>query len=627
MNDGCSVVSPAAMRLIADALGLADVSPPAAVQGRLGGAKGVWFVDPATPLESDALWIEVTESQLKYPFHDADADGEPDWARLTLFVLAHSKPPAPAHLNRQFIPLLSRAGVPFPAFAVALEAHLDAELAELTAAVHDPPALRHLLHRLAGPNREGRPHPSGAPVCHELWLAMLLEAGFTPGDCAFLATRLDARFAQECADVLARAHVRVPKSTQLFCIADPTGTLAEGEVAVQFSGGVIDPVTRYSCDALVGDVLVARNPATQGSDVQKVRAVRPADERLRRLKDVVVFSTLGDTPLASLLSGGDYDGDKPWVCWDPSFVEPFRNSSPPPPPTDPTLYVAPAAGPRTLAALPANDLSKFFATGFAAALADTQLGLCSYALEAYTYLHAPDATSSLMSWLASALVDAPKAGLMATPRTTQLLRDVCSRVRKPAYATPGAPKPSGPPEAWHVLDRLLLHTGALALDARRVSFAPAAAPPPDPDLLAPFLDAGGEPGVRGVVDRLHEQLQELMGVWNAAMRETRAPFEERVGRVWERYAAIKPDVGRAGIEGRALARRWASAAGSAEWGVMRASALVAVQRDGAAKAPWWLATGDLCRIKAAAGAGGVRCMRSEMYAGLKPVRIRVVEAE
>lgn len=31
---------------------------------------------------------------------------------------------------------------------------------------------------------------------------------------------------------------------------------------------------------------------------------------LRELQDVIVFSVKGDRSLASLLSGGDYDGDK-----------------------------------------------------------------------------------------------------------------------------------------------------------------------------------------------------------------------------------------------------------------------------------------------------------------------------
>lgn len=44
-----------------------------------------------------------------------------------------------------------------------------------------------------------------------------------------------------------------------------------------------------------------------------MRAVDIAEhhsQALRELQDVIVFSVQGDRSLASLLSGGDYDGDK-----------------------------------------------------------------------------------------------------------------------------------------------------------------------------------------------------------------------------------------------------------------------------------------------------------------------------
>src|SRR5436853_300158 len=44
------------------------------------------------------------------------------------------------------------------------------------------------------------------------------------------------------------------------------------------------------------------------------------------LKDVIVFPMVGDIPLAETLSGGDYDGDRPWICWDPEIVDAFENT-------------------------------------------------------------------------------------------------------------------------------------------------------------------------------------------------------------------------------------------------------------------------------------------------------------
>jgi len=65
--------------------------------------------------------------------------------------------------------------------------------------------------------------------------------------------------------------------------------------------------------------LVYRSPLQQLSDIQKFTAVScPA---LTYLTDVIVFSTQGKQSPASLLSGGDYDGDQAWVIWHPDFVQ------------------------------------------------------------------------------------------------------------------------------------------------------------------------------------------------------------------------------------------------------------------------------------------------------------------
>lgn len=105
-----------------------------------------------------------------------------------------------------------------------------------------------------------------------------------------------------------KMHIKIPLSTILCCVADPTGTLKEGEVSLHFSRGLEDPRTKRRPNYIEGDILVARNPAQLPSDIQKVRAVY--NEQLRELKDVIVFSAQGLRSLASLLSGGDYDGDK-----------------------------------------------------------------------------------------------------------------------------------------------------------------------------------------------------------------------------------------------------------------------------------------------------------------------------
>jgi hypothetical protein len=54
------------------------------------------------------------------------------------------------------------------------------------------------------------------------------------------------------------------------------------------------------------DVLVARSPVMQPSDVRKIKAVLKPE--LLPMKDVIVFPSRGPISLASVLSGGDYDG-------------------------------------------------------------------------------------------------------------------------------------------------------------------------------------------------------------------------------------------------------------------------------------------------------------------------------
>ena len=52
------------------------------------------------------------------------------------------------------------------------------------------------------------------------------------------------------------------------------------------------------------------------------------------LKDVIVLSTRGSRAPADQMSGGDYDGDEAWICWDERLVNTFS-------PSEPAAVVAP----------------------------------------------------------------------------------------------------------------------------------------------------------------------------------------------------------------------------------------------------------------------------------------------
>lgn len=79
---------------------------------------------------------------------------------------------------------------------------------------------------------------------------------------------------QHCDELKTKLHIKIPHSTTLLCVADPTGTLEEGEVSLRFSKGVLDPKTMRRNQVITGDILVARNPAQLPSDIQKVSAIK-----------------------------------------------------------------------------------------------------------------------------------------------------------------------------------------------------------------------------------------------------------------------------------------------------------------------------------------------------------------
>lgn len=126
-------------------------------------------------------------------------------------------------------------------------------------------------------------------------------------------------------------NIGLAESTYAFMIADPLAILEENEVHIAFSSAFRDTKTGADQTMLHDiDVLVARSPAHLPSDIQKVRAVFKPELRLYR--DVIVFPSKGSVSLASKLSGGDYDGDQAWICWNPDIVEPFQNAQVPDPP-------------------------------------------------------------------------------------------------------------------------------------------------------------------------------------------------------------------------------------------------------------------------------------------------------
>ncbi|RYP23845.1 hypothetical protein DL765_000922 [Monosporascus sp. GIB2] len=117
-----------------------------------------------------------------------------------------------------------------------------------------------------------------------------------------------------------RCRILIPQSRLLFGVCDTlskngrSGKLKEGECFVR----ITDDGTGTPRTVINTEVLVTRNPCLHPGDLQKFKAVDVPE--FEHLVDCIVFSTQGKRPSADLMSGGDLDGDKFFVTWDPDII-------------------------------------------------------------------------------------------------------------------------------------------------------------------------------------------------------------------------------------------------------------------------------------------------------------------
>ncbi|KAE9571260.1 putative RNA-dependent RNA polymerase SHL2 [Colletotrichum fructicola] len=341
MNDGIGRMSPKLAQKIKNVLGLQDI--PSAIQGRFGPAKGMWLIDIQDT--GDDLWIETWPSQRKWNCDYLDPE------HRTLEIKSHAAEPRSASLNIQFLPVLEDRAVDKPgmrkAIGDSLVDELNRELEGQKNAMKYPVQFRQWVNENSIGRKQRLIHNSvpflaGLPDSNEETMNFLIDGGFEPSKQKFIQDIAWNLRRQKCENLKKKMSIKIPNSAYFYMVIDFWGVLEENEVHLCFSSKF--QTESFSDSMLHGcDVLVARSPAHFVSDVQRVKAVFKPE--LHALKDVIVFSAKGDIPLADKLSGGDYDGDKAWVCWEPAIVSNFVNANVPPSPDlsrylkkDKTLY-------------------------------------------------------------------------------------------------------------------------------------------------------------------------------------------------------------------------------------------------------------------------------------------------
>jgi hypothetical protein len=327
MNDGCSVMSVGAARAIwshySQATGT-NGAMPSAFQGRIGGAKGLWVISTETftkdPYHLD-IWIQISESQLKFKPHSVDYFDETfDPLRLTFELVNHSSCATPSDLHSSFVRIMTDRGIPVNDIAKMIRKGLDFERQQLLSMLQDPLQVYHWIHKKAPSMRaNGSQFRAALPQGLDDKIRLLLESGFSSTKSPYLTQCLGHFIKRQHLDQERGLRAPLGKSTNLFGVADPSGVLAPGEIHVQFSVPFVDETSDERYPGLSGlEVLVARHPACRPSDIQKVRAV--VNPSLSHLIDIIVFPIQGKYPLAGKLQGGimmvissGYAGSQLWL--------------------------------------------------------------------------------------------------------------------------------------------------------------------------------------------------------------------------------------------------------------------------------------------------------------------------
>ncbi|GAB1215711.1 hypothetical protein ATERTT37_004905 [Aspergillus terreus] len=551
MNDGCALMSRGLAKKICDILGITG-SIPSAFQGRIAGAKGLWMVDKHdSDVSEEDIWLQISDSQLKIKPHPAEWKTLIDPEKLTFEVVKWSKPLHPVSLNIQLLAILEHGGPVRERIAELTRAGMQSIWKDFAEVLERncPILCRSLIQKTKPPGEQDRRMEDWAASNSEC-VIRLCEAGFKPRSFRYLRHRLRNCLRELLERYENELHIEVPLSTYAFCIADPYGVLKPDEVHFGFSSNWRDPQGQFEDNLLDGmDVLVARVPAHFPSDIQRVRAVWKPE--LRHFKDVIVFPTTGDVPLAHKLSGGDYDGDTPWVCWDQEIVQNFQNSD------LPREYPPEHFG-LTNHSVPMRDIQsvdEFLQSAITYNLTLSSLGKCTIEHERLAYdesIGSPNAMK--LASLLSHLVDARKAG---THHSEQAWHEFRKQVSPRARELPAYKNPQRRPERKNIVDYLLFEV--VKKEKRTVlsqweKAYPQLSSDRDDDLCQPWIEAqeqanldkevGGQ--LHTVLKEIRSQIEDIHRQWRGCFdgeSDETPSFSSEAQETAERARAIPPPTG------------------------------------------------------------------------------------
>lgn len=571
MNDGCARISVGAARIIWEMYCRAtgsDEPLPSAFQGRIRGAKGMWMVSAEAHTrdeEHNDIWIEISDSQSKYEPHEADKnDATFNSHRLTFNYVKHSHVNGSTDLHISFIPILVDRGVKRDVIADFIIKHLNVERAQLLDMLSEPVKLHNWVTKQSSATSGVIPWEAALPVSQSEKVKLLLRAGFTPQDSPFLAKVLINLIRQRQSVMEQKLRAPLGSATFLLGLADPEGVLEPGQVHISFSLPFVDEFSRQTYRHLDGlEVLIARQPACRRSDIQKVRVVTYS--KLAHLRDVIVFPTRGQYPLAGKLQGGDYDGDIFWTCWENDLVESFKNAPAPLAPPGPEEYgikkdpekINEVMNPRD----PSNgSFDLFLKKAFEFRIAPSLLGKVTNFLEKQAYKENKIFSIKIKALcdVHDLLVDAPKQAFKFTDddfKDLILKKLKCGNPKIPAYkqamddnaksreigeGKKGMKEYNGNPK--NILDHLYFNI-ILKHNTETRDQLSAKLPKDQEDdkmLQLPFTQLRDEGVLKAEFEHLRENFERIRQEWNRSLGDKKEISRERYSKLLQScYAAFR----------------------------------------------------------------------------------------
>lgn len=605
----------------------------------------MWIIDN-DPVLGDSDWIVTYPSQRKW-----NCDNE-DIHHRTFEVKEWSKDPRPASLNQQFIPVLEEQAIDSGKMRATIATHLHngllEDLAAQKAAMEDPVDLRLWLQQGGGSRATGLyndyvPFLGGLPKDTENTIAFLLDSGFEQKSSKYLQQLCWDTASNRANALKTKMNIRVPCSAYLFMVVDFSSCLEEDEVHVSFS-------TKFQvdgfCDTLLEnmDVLVSRAPSHLPSDIQRVRVV--SKPQLRHLKDVVVFSTKGKSSLADKLSGGDYDGDRAWVCWDQGIVQNFCNAPMPTDDTDPVKLDHLQKLDRTITQICAeetgddNVCAKFVYEAFGFNMEQPLLGKCTDFKERYCYhmnsVSNPNAI--LLSRMLGCLVDQSKQGFIFTQSTWDAFRTAMKLPRslpEPGYTLDQPLGRASRHSVLHILDYLKHDVAASTIDTALGDLDRAIkgcnAQDFDADLTRLFNYLDEKHKTRGewikVRQRLRTDIESISNLWTRQINPATIDgnYVATVGELYEMWRDIQPLAAvRSSDFVQSLLDPWSNNLHFTTWELLKASYAFKLFYNSKGKFVWQMAGRQLAILKQRMSEQPGHLVRPLIWAALRPDKKYIV---